>query len=343
MDAAVTPDAAAPARDAGMMDAATPPDAAGPSTLDPQRLLHAQEGQLVHADGRAMDFRGAISCCGGAMGWPLYDESWVDLVEGFNFNTLHVRLGPFLTGANGESDWATVGGAYVETNGKADLTRFNEVFWARVRQLLTYARDRGFYVEVDVVDAWAVKHCQWGDLPGYSAWDATFNHQEQDWCTGTGSAAITPGSVVDHWVRKVVFETGRFDNVIYQDGNEVSLVADYSAAYTASMATILHDEETQRGYPRHLFGTQSNDAEAMALPDVDFLEFHQNNALDPNRCLGKPCLVNEYNPNPSLTPAQLHQRYCTARSNGTYFWYWRHGQDQTAMVETLGLIGAGCP
>ncbi len=160
---------------------------------------------------------------------------------------------------------------------------------------------------------------------------------------GTTASAVVPGSVVDRWVRKVVRETGAFDNVFYQDGNEVGLVSGYSWEYTQSLGAILHDEETQQGYLRHLFGTQSDDTDAMALEVVDFLEFHQNQPLDSNQCNGKPCLVNEYNPNPPMSPATLSQRYCTARGNGTYFWYWRHGQDEADMLVTLGRISAGCP
>ena len=44
----------------------------------------------------------------------------------------------------------------------------------------------------------------------------------------------------------MVAETGRFDNVLYQDGNEVGLVGGYSPEWTRSMHDLIRDEERQR-------------------------------------------------------------------------------------------------
>lgn len=329
-------DADAGLSDAGAADAGAPD--AGPSMA-----LTVRDGRLEHADGRAVDVRGAVSCCGGGFGWPLFDEAWLDTVASRGATFLHARVGPFRTEGDGETDWAVVGGGYVEAGGKADLTRFNERFWARVRELLQAARDRGLYVEVDVVDGWAVKHCRWGDIPGYSAWDAAFNAQGLDACADAASGPVAPGGVHEAWIRKVVAETGAFDNVLYQDGNEVGLVAGYDAAWTQSMLALIRDEEARRGYGRHLFATNSGDAAAMQLSGVDYVELHQNQPATPTQCFGKPCFVNEYNPNPALTPAQFHQRFCAARDQGTAFFYWRHGQAEADMLESLRLMGQGCP
>jgi hypothetical protein len=48
--------------------------------------------------------------------------------------------------------------------------------------------------------------------------------------------------------------------------------------------------------------------------------------------------VNEYNPNPPLTAAQFHARFCAARSQGTTFWSWRHGQSDAVMRQALALM-----
>lgn len=310
----------------------------------PSRLLHVSAGALRTADGAAIDVRGAVSCCGGGYGWPLINEEWVDLVASHRGNFLHARLGPFNTqNANGETDWSTTGGGYVEVNGLADLTQFNPVFWARVRALLTYARDRGMWVELDVIDGWGIKHCKWGDIAGYSAWDSAFNVQHVDGCTGTGSSAIAPGSLQDAWIRKVVTETGEFDNVIYQDGNEIGIVGGYAPAWSTSLANIIHDEETRHGFARHLVGSNSGDATTMSSAVIDYGELHQNGAATSAQCGGKPCLVNEYNPDPPLTADQFHARVCAARSAGTWFWYWRHGQSAQALAASLSLLDAPCP
>ncbi|MFO0601331.1 MAG: hypothetical protein U0228_38840 [Myxococcaceae bacterium] len=334
-----------PGVDAGL-DAGVMVEDAGTSVVDagPSRLLHVQGSRFATPDGALVEVRGAISCCGGGYGWPLVDDAWMDLVASHGANFLHVRLGPFLTTTpDGETDWSSIGGGYVESAGVADLTRFNDTFWNKVREILERARVRGLWVEVDVIDGWALKHCQWGDLQGYSAWDPAFNAQQLDGCNGAGGAAIVPGSVQDLWVRKVVRETGRFDHVIYEDGNEIGLVANYATAWSTSLAAIIHDEERVQGLSRHLVGTNSGSMQTMGNGALDFAELHQGTAPTLASCAGKPCGVNEYNPNPPLTPQQFQQRFCAARGNGTAFWYWRHGQDDAALDASLSKLTEPCP
>jgi len=305
-------------------------------------LLGTNGGQFVLPNGDPVDFRGAISCCGGGYGWPVFDEAWVDYVASYAVTFLHVRLGPFLTGAGGESEWAAYGGGYVDVGGKADLTRFNDAFWNRVREVLKYAGDHGMWVEVDIADAWAVKHCRWGDVPGYSAWDSDNNVQHQDLCAAAGSRAITAGEVYDLWVRKVVYETGRYGNVIYQDGNELGLLDNYDDQWSLSIRDIVHDEEANNGYLHHLVGTNSESDSLIQESGIDYGEFHRESPVDSSRCHGKPCGVNEYNPEPPFTPQQIHDAFCAAKSAGTYVWYWRHGQSASQMDQTLSLIQQGC-
>lgn len=341
-DAGPRPDAGEPP-DAGsdLDDAGAPPgDDAG--VVAPSMALSVVDGHFALGDGATVDVRGAISCCGGGYGWPLFDEEWSALVAANSGNFLHARLGPFLTSGDGESDWAAVGGGYVEVTGQADLEHFNETFWARVRALVQLARDHGQYVEIDVIDGWALKHCQAGDLHGYSAWEAAYNVQAFDGCAGAGAGPVVAGSVHERWVRKVVAETGRFDNVLYQDGNEVALMQDYDPSWTQSLHDLIRDEEQARGYAHHVFGTNAGTSEAMALPSVDYLELHQQRALSAAQCGGKPCMVNEYNPSPALTPEEFRQRYCTARAQGTGFWYWRHGQSDEQMRQSLAVLAAPC-
>ena len=349
------PDASASTPDSGAADAGFDAGAIHDAGLDagrdagiadaghgPSLAISARGGHFETADGGTVDVRGAISCCGGGYGWPLFDEAWASLVAANKGTFLHARLGPFRTEGNGETDWAQPGGGYVEANGKADLAHFNEPFWARVRALLSYARDRRLYVEVDVIDGWGIKHCRAGNIPGYSAWEAAFNAQGLDLCATAGSAAIATGSEHERWVRKVVAETGRFDNVLYQDGNEAGLIPGYSPEWTRSMQAVIRDEERRRGYGVHPFGTNSGNTQAMQLAEVDYLEFHQNNPVAPAQCFGKPCLVNEYNPTPPLTAAQFRQRFCDARAEGTTFWYWRHDQTDGQLLDSLAFLGGDC-
>src|SRR5262249_30983093 len=154
----------------------------------------------------------AISCCGGGYGWPVVDESWIDYVALHSINFLHVRLGPFLTGEGGEDEWAATGGGYAVVGGRADLEQINDAVWAPLRALIEHARARGMWMEIDLVDGWAIRHCRRGDIPGYSAWAPDDNVQGSNECVAAGHGAIAPDSVQDRWVRKVVRETGRFDN-----------------------------------------------------------------------------------------------------------------------------------
>jgi hypothetical protein len=325
-------------------DASTDNEAAQAQDVTPPAPMWiTANGSTLMRNGAPLDFRGAISCCGGGYGWPLFDETWVDYLAPNKVNFLHVRLGPFLTTTqNGETDWATTGGGYVEANGKADLSQFNAKFWTRVHTLVTYAHDHGMNVEVDVADGWAIKHCVWGDIPGYSAWDAAFNVQAEDDCTKAANAPVAAGSIHDQWIRKVIQETGGFDNVVYQDGNEIGLVTGYTSAWTTSMQAIVRDEEAKNKFGHHLFGTNSGDATAMQSAEVEYVEMHQTAPLA-SPSFGKPSLVNEYNPTPALTAAQSKANYCTARANGTYYWYWRHDQTQDVMDAALASIAAGCP
>jgi hypothetical protein len=108
------------------------------------------------------------------------------------------------------------------------------------------------------------------------------------------------------------------------------------------MHDVIRDVEAQHGYVRHLFGTNSGVTDAMTLDAVDYLEFHGSTPLSAVQCFGKPCMVNEYNPNPALTPEQFSQRYCSARAQGTAFMYWRHGQSEADMLASLAAFSTSC-
>jgi hypothetical protein len=325
-------------RDAPLVaaDTAIAEDAPAPAGM----LLHAEGATLVDPRGAPVPFLGAISCCGGAYGWPIFDEAWIDYAASHGATFLHARLGPFMTWDGAETEWAAYGGGYASApDGRADLSRWNEAFWSRLRDLVALARSRGMWVEIDVADGWAIRHCRAGDIPEYSAWSPANNVQGEDACDRAGREA--PGPTHEAWIRRVVEITGAFDHVVYQDGNEIALAAGYDPAWTTSMLAIVRDEEASRGYPRHLFGTNSERADVIAA--VDFAELHTGGGPgDPSLCAGRPCLVNEYNPDPPLTPAELHANFCAARAQGTYFWYWRHGQDAAAMDATLDLVRGGC-
>ncbi|MFO0568141.1 MAG: hypothetical protein U0263_20945 [Polyangiaceae bacterium] len=294
----------------------------------------------------------AISCCGGGYGWPLVDTAWIDFVRGYGVNWLHVRLGPWRTVPGAEDEWALVGGAYAEQGGLAVLEQFNPAFWAKLEELVSYAGTQAMRVEIDVVDGWGLKHAlsdDYGPKWPYHPWSAWNNSGGVDHVTAAGTLEIPAGSVYDAWVRKVAEHTCKYGNVTLEDGNEISLKQGYVPAFSQSIGNIYWDECKKRGFLldgvpfRPLLGTQSESADTLSAPQIAYGEFHKDSAIAPSLCQGKPCGVNEYNPDPPLAPLALASEVCAARQAGTWFSYWRHGQSAAQMAETLSLIQSGCP
>jgi hypothetical protein len=336
----------------GASDAATGGAGGETTILFPELVLGASGTSFVSAsDGTPVSLRQGISCCGGAFGWPLVDSAWIDLMSSHGLTWLHVRLGPWRTIAGGEEEWASVGGPYLESGGLAALDQWNPAFWSALENLIETAGQKGMRVEVDVADGWGLKHAQaddYGPNWPYHPWSAWNNTSGVDHVTDAGTLEIPAGGVYDAWVRKVAEHTCKYGNVTLEDGNEVSLKNGYQPAWSQSIGNVYWDECAQRNYllagepHRPLLGTQSERAETVAAPQVAYSQWHRADPQDPAACGGKPCGVNEYNPDPPLPPAQLSAHVCAAEQAGTWFAYWRHGQDVAAMADTLQLIQAGC-
>lgn len=318
-----------------------PPPPTPPPTVFDGMLLRVDGQRLAHQDGRSFDFRGAIACCNSLDGepeprWPLTSLEWMDwarAIGGANF--FHLRLGPWRAVGGAEEGWRDVGGAYAERDGRADLDLWNDRFWSAVAELLVGLGERGVYAEVDVNDGWGIKHCQWGDVPGYHPWAAANNIQAVDECRAD---VLTPRH--EAWVRKVVDSTGRYGNVVYQVGNESALAPGWTKEREEAIIATIHDEEQKRGYRRHLVFSQAQ--KPAVIPSADGCEIHTNGGVpSPDACLGKPVLVNEYNPRPPLAAAAVASNYCAARAVGVYYWAWRHGQEE-AFPDALARIKAGC-
>ncbi len=127
---------------------------------------------------------GMTACCNGpapndyAKGWPLVAPEWVDSFASAGANLTHVRTGPFSDQGYG---WGLL---------------------MRLRENVQYANARGMYVEVDLVDNWALIH------QGPNLYD--------DNCAVTQGA---PPIYYVQWVREVVRVTGDL-GVLYNLGNE---------------------------------------------------------------------------------------------------------------------------
>jgi len=284
-----------------------PPPPPGTGTMTP---LHVMGNRFFNGSGE-VKLLGMIVCCDDpstpedealARGWPLVDAPTLALMADHKLNYTDIRLGPSINrDVFGDGEAPGMDG-YLLVGGKYDLTQWNPVFWAAVRAVLTYARTRGIYVNVSLIDFWVLDH----DL---SPWQASRNVQGFDGghlSVGRGS----PHPIHEAWVRKVIQETAEFENVLYQDGNET-----FKGAYPVwveALKEIVADELTRLGKPLRVFGSNSGRYEA-----VDFLSTHSPDPPEPG---GLPIIVNEYAPVPAnrvLINAKL------AYGTGVYYQYWR--------------------
>jgi len=313
-----------------------------------EMLLRADgSSAFVTIDGLPVEFRGAISCCspndwGGVSGWPVnFAPDWQDWTDQYKINFFHGRLGPFLKGGTAFPEpWGEVGGPYLTVSGeKVDLDQWNQRYWSTIKDWVRYAGDRGKYVEIDIIDGWYCKHGQWGDVK--MPWMEEYNVQGLDLVEQCGRQGIQAGDRFDRWVEKVVTELGPLGNVIWQDGNEVGLIQGYSTAWSLSMKDRVRYWENEVAFGVvHMFGTNSKRAEVETR--VDYIESHRKTP-HPAPVVGRPSLVNEYNPNPAFTPQQMNEKRCAAEKGGTFWWYWRHTQTLEEMRETLRLFLEPCP
>lgn len=277
---------------------------------------------------------GAILCCPeqAPPGWPMVNRAAIDSLPA-NIAFVHVRPGPFLRAA--ESEYAQLGGGYVEIDGKADLDHWNEPFWKALDDACIYAGQQHKRVQVSILDGW---YCKEGNDPSVPfPWHYLHNIQGEHVIADCGQT-LSPRQQA--WVRKVVQTVGRHANVIWESSNEEFGIPGYSPAWTFAMRKLVQQIELSAGYPVHVFGAQS-ESDVTQAGDVDYNSQHWA-APAPAPLFGKPTIVNEYNPNPPYSAEVMRSLYCTARANGTYWWLWRHGQSADEWARTLALVAQGC-
>jgi hypothetical protein len=289
----------------------------GPLKIDGFRFRN-QHGQEVH-------LVGPIICCRSDSnpssskpdGWPLVNETNLDRFAAASANYTHIRLGPFVKAGEG----ATFVG-YKMVGDKVDLTQWNPAFWDLVHATVQLAKDRGIYVEVSLIDCWTFKH----DL---SAWGPSHNIQNYSGgnCSVVGKA---PHAKAKKWVRKVVDVLGEFDNVLWQDGNEVFDCHQNATAWTKGLKQFVRDREGEKGFRQHPFGTNSHQPE---LKTVGYEIYH---AQVPTHSAGRPRIFNEYQ---TLTSAnQWKQKALQAKTLESNFMLWRGNLNPAEWKKALGFI-----
>lgn len=263
-------------------------------------------GEKLYVDGVLTDYY-----------WPLVSADWIKKTTAKGFNTYHMRPGPFDV-SNICCGLEDVGAPYA-----ADGS-WNQKFWSRYQDALIAATGAKANIEVDVLDGWVVKHAVYGDVN--MPWPAT----------DVQSAVKLPlNDSVRTWVKKNVYESCNYGGVIYQIGNETSLMAGWTPEWERAMYAEIRAAEQQPGCGEivHLIGSNSRDWDG----PYDYFSSH-----DPREggapVAGRPMSVNEYNP--AQTVAGFHAKYCEAKKAGQAFWYWR--SDGTDAVQDASLNSIDC-
>jgi hypothetical protein len=313
-----------------------------PPPTDGGMALKVEGNKFLNAAGQVVRLQGVIACCADAdvdspgtleYGWPLVNVPFLELLAQYKQNFCHIRLGPMLQknwdgqGADGETNPGVQG--YVLRANKYDLDQFEPTYWTGVEQVIVAARALGIYVQVDLADAWVLDH-QLGP------WSDERNHQNWE----GGSLAVmsaAPKGYHEKWIRQAVKVCGRFDNVLWQDGNESFKGGNGMAPWVLGMRNIVRDEENRDSYAHRPFGTNSQREEIEE--GCDYGVYHEKTAPDPTT---HPRMTNEYGDlSPSGVLAQVRIAWA---SEGVQFHYWRgghNGKDFLATLETIKRIVTG--
>lgn len=292
-------------------------------------LLVRRDGTVFTSfdTGQPIKIELGMACCGAwdfPAGWPQTTPEFIDYIAPF-MDSVQMRLGPYLDANEPETPF---GSAYAEVNGKADLTQWNPGFWLGNRGTVEYARSKGVRVFIDISDGWAIKHAQGISFDVSHPWRAINNVQGKDHITGAGN---TLDSVHLAWVDKVVQEFGRYDNVLWMDGVEISKTRGYKARWSIEMRDWTRKFEATYGYNVHVFGTNGNDEARRG--DIDFIVVHGPASRTP--IYDKPTITTEYNPRTPLTATQILANRCLAESLGSYYGLWRHSMAQQEVDKAL--------
>jgi len=289
-------------------------------------LLRQENARLTNLAGSPVQLDMAVQCCGfqdvdrwnsdlpGVENhrWPLISSEAMDFFGSYGFNAFHMRLGPFYGDAAHENLWADVGGPYVGGPGSA----FNPAFFSKVEEYVSFAAQKGWWVEINVVDTWYCKHAQWGD-------------QEMPWTTeAVQSCGRTPNAEVEAFIRQVVRSFTKYGNVIWLTDNEGDQIQGDTRAWFEWVRDVIRNEESLHPSGHvHLIGTNS------AYPDIaDYAVTHARAALTAP-IAGRWTLNNERNP--AFSPEQEASNFAQARALGLSYAYWRAEQTTAQLLETL--------
>jgi len=252
--------------------------------------------------------------------WRTLRQMLID-VSAAGFNAIGIRLGPYWHADCCDRDMTNLR-AYETVNGKADLTRWNANYWAERRSDVETSAAFKMYLELDCVDCWELKprYAIFGpwhpanNIQGFSGGDA-------------GIVQRSPHAHAEAFVRKLVFELGRYPNVIFQIGNECNVIG-VSEAWERGIVDIIRDEERRHGYILHLIGTNSEKSNPVW---ADYESFHTH-SLPPVKAR-RPTQVNEFNP--AMPAVEWGPKALEMMHRGGAFAFWLSDSDDQNITAAL--------
>jgi len=295
-------------------------------------LLHVQQGthNFVNAEGQRIWLLGYGGVCCHAdntvNGWPWFSESYLRELAAHGGDFIHLRMGPPSASLEPRPEYRPY----------LDNGQWNPACFAKLNALLDLAYSLGVYVEIDLIDGWALK-------------DPSNNW----WHLGVDIMRTSPKPPQQAFVNKVVAEVGRHPNILWQIGNETGVPTENgpvdpatgkptqvtidTLAWELGIVDAVHIQETASGHPRHIMATNAGIGKVDRHGDIDYIETHQCEAPEQPGATPKPVMVNECNgiPGTGESFSNFSKQVGIAESRGTYYQLWisdmPDGQRQQAL------------
>ena len=286
--------------------------------------------------GRMVPFLLAASCCDGsyiAEGWPVFNEAFLLRARAAGATFVTWRLGPMLDrveSSEGPHD------GYAEVDGRADLTRWNDAYWQRMRQMVQRANELGLYVEVDLICGWELKP---KDFDRPHPW----SHNVQGLKLGNcATMERAPHAYARSWVRQAVLMTGDLA-VTYQIGNETFSCA-ISEAWERGVADVVRATLDERGWHHHPIGSNSHIRRLERIAGYGSRHIGKNVEWAVPESEDWPLNVNELGEvgGSGLDPMRWNALRCEAEQTGIGWVAWRGEWTEAEWEEALGLMRDGC-
>lgn len=170
-------------------------------------------------------------------GWSQFDYTkYINMMTSANTNFMRMWM------------WQLQGwlpAPFVLSENKADLTKFNPVWEARLRDRVAAARDKGIFVSLCLF--WG--HSSWGDRFGSDYFNGNNNINGIDGHTGFESQNLDYPEVTaaqENYVKQIIDIVNGYDNILFEIANEGT-----SGRWQRHMTNFIHNYEKSKPH-QHL-------------------------------------------------------------------------------------------